>query len=456
MAKKIATKDERKFAFDGYTRMLIMFLCTIYLTCLVGNSISLNFTVICMFKDVDSANSTTLEPQSMFTEGQHSWLFSIIAVGIICGTLPISSLQGHFGLRKTLAAYGLLSAIATLLLPFAVSVGFWLVLVCRFLQGFAIASSFPAIGAIVSEWGTWQHSGAYTSYLSGHLQLGPIITMPLAGELCESSWGWPLLYYAQAAVTIIVLILFVWFYRDSAADHPYVSREELELLRKDKVTIISTDKVPVREIFTDSTVLGVFACFFGATFAFQLFYQFGPLYLNKVLNFHVQSTGFGAAFPALVSFMVKIFAGPLSDHIPYLSARWRLIVFASISQFAEAICFVILALLPDGESAWAQVFFTASIGFSGLNAVGVWKATQLISGQFAYVLMAVNQFLSSLTILILPPIVTTIAPNNSREEWATLLYGTSVFIVITTMAFNLTARATPRSWAHERKTNSVV
>ncbi|KAI6186020.1 MFS domain-containing protein [Aphelenchoides besseyi] len=198
--------------------------------------------------------------------------------------------------------------------------------------------------------------------------------------------------------------------------------------------------VLVRAIFIYPTVLGVFLCFFDATFAFKLFNQFKPLYLDK-------STGYGAAFPAVVSFMVKIFAGSLSDRIPYLLARCRLVVFVLISQFAEAICFMILALLPDGESAWIQVVYTTSIGFSGLNAVGVWKATQLISGQFAYVFMTANQFPSSLTILILSP---------KSEEWATLLYGTSVFIVITTMTFNLTVHANPRSWALEQQTNSVV
>ncbi|KAI6216153.1 Sodium-dependent phosphate transport protein 1 [Aphelenchoides fujianensis] len=381
----------------GYTRFLIVLVSMAYLTAMTGNSVALNFTVICMYKDeaegtsAPMANSTSPpQLQPMFSETQMSWLFSIVALGTICGTVPTSWLQTRVGMRS----------------------------------GWSIASAFPAIGAIISEWATWEHSGTYTSYLSSYLQLGPIITMPLAGAMCESAWGWSSLYYVQGAATLLAMLLFFWFYRDSAADHPNVNDAELALLRKDKVTKRSEKRaaVPVRAIATDPVVL----------------------------NFHVQSTGWASAIPPIASVVVKLLAGPLSDHIPRLSARWRLILFASVSQFAEAVCFVVLALLPASQPVWTQFFLTAAVAFSALNCVGVWKATQLVcfqscirssacsfevSGPFSYVLMAVNQLLASFGILILPPIVAT---------WARLLYGMSVFMCATTVVFNVTAKGDPR------------
>lgn len=60
--------------------------------------------------------------------------------------------------------------------------------------------------------------------------------------------------------------------------------------------------------------------------------QFGPLYLHRVLGFDLSRSGVAAAIPPLICIFVKFFAGPVSDGLPWLSARARIILFASISQ----------------------------------------------------------------------------------------------------------------------------
>lgn len=142
------------FFFGHKTRMLIMVLSTACLSAIMANSLALNFTVICMVEDQD--NSTTIagqnstEPEPLFTEAEQSLLFSAIAIGTIIGTIPISYVSARFGVRKSFCVYGLISALSTLALPYAVNGGFWLVFIIRVLQGFSVATSFPAMGSIVS------------------------------------------------------------------------------------------------------------------------------------------------------------------------------------------------------------------------------------------------------------------------------------------------------------------
>lgn len=40
--------------------------------------------------------------------------------------------------------------------------------------------------------------------------------------------------------------------------------------------------VPYRAICTDRAVLGIMASNFGASIGFQIFFQYGPVYLNQV------------------------------------------------------------------------------------------------------------------------------------------------------------------------------
>lgn len=43
--------------------------------------------------------------------------------------------------------------------------------------------------------------------------------MPLSGELCESRWGWPAVYYLQGTLTLHAFFGFYLFYRDTPRLH---------------------------------------------------------------------------------------------------------------------------------------------------------------------------------------------------------------------------------------------
>jgi sugar phosphate permease len=212
-----------------------------------------------------------------------------------------------------------------------------------------------------------KRAGTYFAYLSIHLQLGPIMTTPVAGELCESSLGWQSLYYLLGGVTFLSFGLFYWFYRDSPTIHRNVSHKELTQIQKNKIVrVLEKDErisIPYKAILTDRAVWGCFISTVGGGLAFQLFFQYGPVYLNRVLGFDVKNTGFASALPYVLSMIVKFIAGPLSDNVPYLNDRWKIIMFSTISQAAMAICMIVLAFLPAGYPFLTQCFFAGTIAF---------------------------------------------------------------------------------------------
>ncbi|KAI6172653.1 hypothetical protein M3Y98_00997400 [Aphelenchoides besseyi] len=393
--------------FANRTRYLILTLSIVCLTLVMANSLSFNFTVICMVKDADNTTDHgNREPSNnesntiaLYDDNEKGLLFSSVAIGTIY------------------------------------------VFVLRMIQGLSVASSYPAMGIIATEWAPFKRTGTFIAYLSTHLQLSVVILMPLGGELCESSYGWPTLYYLLAGTTLVFFTMFFCFYRDSPAIHRNVSHRELTLLQEGKVVRVldrtEQPKVPYRAIFTDTAVLGIVASCIGGSLGFQLFFQYGPIYLNKILKFNVQSTGFAAALPAFLAMLLKFVVGPLSDIVPYLDDRWRVILFASISQFSMATCFLVLAFLPANSQFLSSFFYTLCIMSSALNAIGVQKGMQLISGRFSYLLFGVNQF----------------AVGN---RWTRLLVFTAILVFITTMMFNLTAEGTPRAWAREIPIQTVT
>ncbi|KAI6230439.1 hypothetical protein M3Y99_01063100 [Aphelenchoides fujianensis] len=454
--------------FAHKTRFLVVGLAWLCLSLCVGNSLTLNFTVICMTKRVNTIVNQTLarglktidaeeleELLPFYDAAEQAWLFSAIAVGCLVGAAPISALIARYGTRAIFTIYGFISGISMLLMPLAVYTRIELVFFMRFLQGIGASTSFVMMGTVTAEWAPWASSGAYLSFVSTHLQMSKIIAMPTAGLLCESEWGWPVIYYVQGVATILLFVAFFAFYRDSAAQHPFVSSAELSLLQRDKVVAAQQHKnqkrepVPYRQMLTDWAVLGAVISLCGGNLSYQIFAQFGPTYLSKVLGLNVGHTGITSAVPAILCIGLKLVVGPLSDRLP-LSARGRVIFFASLSQWTMSACFVVLAFLPSGRAFAGQLFFTLAYLFSGLNVVGVIKSCQLISGRFVHFIMALNSLSTSFAILLLPPAITHFAPSNSREEWTRILVFIAVFCCIVTLIFDFTAEGEPRPWVSNR------
>lgn len=61
------------------------------------------------------------------------------------------------------------------------------------------------------------------------------------------------------------------------------------------------------EILRSSPILAIFICSIGGFFGYQLLLQYGPIYMNKVLHYEIESTGIATAVPYFLSFLVKVY-----------------------------------------------------------------------------------------------------------------------------------------------------
>lgn len=107
-----------------------------------SNILAYNFAVLCMhpsnFTDDDfengSLNTTKISP-SPFTPRQRTYLTSAVAAAALIANFPLVSIVNQFGIRTVFTLLGLLSAVATCLLPTATELGFTYLLGARILQG---------------------------------------------------------------------------------------------------------------------------------------------------------------------------------------------------------------------------------------------------------------------------------------------------------------------------------
>ncbi|KAF7634813.1 MFS domain-containing protein [Meloidogyne graminicola] len=457
-------------------RFIILAISLFCLSLLIANPLALNFTVICMNKEQQllvisddelmfSQNSTLNEKDSkeeilepLFTSDEQSWLFSAIAIGQFIGTIPITKIYINFGLRKLLFVYGLLSSFSTLLVaPSIYFGGFPALMILRVFQGAGMSSIWVATGAISSTWAPLSNSGIFLAVLTCCFQFGPIISMPLSAEFCSSEMlGWPSVFYLLGIISLILFIIFYWIYRDSPRQFRLLTGRELLLIEKGKNSIQDGRKkcqtkqeIPYISILKDKVFWGVYVCGITSNMAFQVFWQYGPIYLNKALGMEVAKTGVAAALPFVLSAIGKNCAGQISDRLTSISEKSKVIAFASISQYLMGICFLAMALFPKFgiiNVTLMQSIFTAATVFSGFNTVGLIKGAQLMSSQFSHVVFYWLTYQLSAIMLLLPMIVNFFTPTNAVEEWADFFLLVTACIFIGTTFFNYVIEVEPREW----------
>uniref|UniRef100_A0A0R3RM23 MFS domain-containing protein n=1 Tax=Elaeophora elaphi TaxID=1147741 RepID=A0A0R3RM23_9BILA len=339
-----------------------------------------------------------------YTGTEKGLLFSATAIGNLVGTYPVILLEKKLTIRTLFTLFGIISAISTFLIPWLADFGFGFLFAMRFWEGFAYAAAYPVLGTITSQWSLLADSGMYMSLILCHLQIGPLFTMPISGALCVSSFGWPATYYIHGVLTLFIMLLFYVVYRDSPQIHKNVSSKELSKIEfgKEVTYTKKLPEVPYGAIVHDIAIWGIWIASIGSTLGFQIFFQYGPVYLNEVLNFTVEKAGLASALPMILSIIVKVLAGPLSDHASCCGEKARVMLFTFISQGFMAACFIFLALIPANAANLGQIAYTAAIAFSGLNSVGIIKSAQLVARQHTHFVLSILSIINCTVILIIP------------------------------------------------------
>ncbi|PIC30524.1 hypothetical protein B9Z55_021731 [Caenorhabditis nigoni] len=440
ISRQIEDVDSRKrnvskFVFGHRTRLFIMVLLLFCLTLPQINSITFNFTVICMEDLVEIFHAKNFSGTHWMESTTHkSFIFSSTAIGAVIGLIPSVPLIDQLGIRIVLTASGILSAIGSLFFPLAVDYDFYAVVFCRILQGLGISIVFTVVGVIPGIWAAENETGTFLAILSCAFQLSMIICMPVSGLICDSDLGWRSIYYIFGIFTLFSYFLFFYFYTDSPRFHRNVSEKELKKIETGKLEI-SKEGVPYLEICTDLTVLMAWLSVLGGNFGFTILTLYGPTYLKDVLHFDVKETGFATALPFILSALVKFAAGRISDKMDHLSEKTRFTFCAVISQGSVVIGLITMAITENRRIA--QFAYTFAITSSGLNIVGNVKCIQLRCRQHVHFALSVISLCAYLIHFGAPIAVglLTSGSENMEENWSRLFFIVAIITIITNAPF---------------------
>jgi ACS family glucarate transporter-like MFS transporter len=174
-----------------------------------------------------SAAKTPISQDLGLNDLQMGWVLSAFALGYALFQTPAGILADRFGSRRVLAAVVSFWSLFTALTGAAY--GLASMLVYRFLFGAGEAGAFPGMARATFSWIPMRERGIVHGINFSGSRLGAAFALPGVAWLI-ATLGWRLTFLVLGVVGVVWAVLFYLWFRDDPAEHPGLSRPELEYI----------------------------------------------------------------------------------------------------------------------------------------------------------------------------------------------------------------------------------
>jgi len=322
---------------------------------------------------------------------QLGMVFSAFAWGYAIFQFPGGVFGDIVGSRRALSFIAVLWGILTLatgLVPGTSIASTTLILTTliglRFLIGVAQAPLFPVLGG--GTIGTWFPVSGWAfpnGLTSTGLTLGAAATAPLVAWLMVNL-GWRESFILTAPMAFLIAGVWWWYARDDPADHPRVSKQELDLINADRPSPEQAvdDKTAWIRVLKNRDILLLAASYFCMNYVFYIFFNWFFIYLIDVRQFEILEGGYFAAAPWMVGALAASVGGLWCDRLcKRIGPRWgcRIPGIVGLSLAAGLLVLGATATNP----LLAVVLLSLSFGCTQLTEGAYWAAAISVSGKHA-------------------------------------------------------------------------
>jgi ACS family glucarate transporter-like MFS transporter len=196
--------------------------------------------------------------------------------------------------------------------------------------------------------------------------------------------GWRKSFILTAPLAFLIGGVWWWYARDNPADHPRVSKKELELINADRPSPEHAldDKAAWKRVLKNRDILLLAASYFCMNYVFYIFFNWFFIYLVDVRKFEILKGGYYAAAPWMTGAVAASVGGLWCDRLcKRIGSRWgcRIPGMVGLSLVAG-----LLLLGATAKNPYlAVVFLSLSFGCTQLTEGAYWAAAIFVSGKHA-------------------------------------------------------------------------
>ncbi|KRX50207.1 Sialin, partial [Trichinella murrelli] len=414
-------------------RYILTFWAFVGFCVLYSMRVNLSIAILFMTRNAtitDDDGNTTTEIADFYDWDNVSigFILSGFFYGYILTQFPAGWLACRFGGKRLLGCGIVACSILTMLTP---------------------GVSYPSMQAIWSHWAPENEKSRLSGIVFSGSFFGTVIASPLTSVIAQR-FNWTTVFYVSGICGCIWSSIWLSTIAETPRSDGKITEAELEFIENDKVVAnkLEAKSVPWKELITSKAVWAIIAVHTTENWGFYTMLTYLPAYMNDVLGFKLESTGFTSALPYLAMGILLQVGGYLADYInskKIITLELLRKLMASGGLFVQVLFTVILTFTVNYIAA--TILMTFCVGFGGI----VWASFSInqldIAPQYASVIMGISNTFATLPGMISPSIVGAIVQKGVSSEWCIIFYITAAFYAIGGVVFALFAKAEVQPWA---------
>lgn len=273
------------------------------------------------------------------------WVVGIFTVSYALFEIPTGRMGDRTGARRVLTRVVLWWSAFTAFT--GMTSNYYVLLVTRFCFGAGEAGALPNIGVSVSRWFPVVERARAMGFVLMSLQIGgalaPILIVPI-----QVAFGWRTSFYVLGAVGVVWCIAWYWWYRDTPAENPKVTRAEIEEIGEH--TFANNHSLPWAVALRSTNLWAIMLVAFSYVFALYFFISWLHTFLVKGRGFSEGDLLLSMA-PAVLGACGNVCGGFVSDAlVRRLGLKWGRRSVGLTGLSVAAVC-TVATILTTGKFA---------------------------------------------------------------------------------------------------------
>ncbi|XP_043271950.1 sialin [Venturia canescens] len=267
---------------------------------------------------VDPVNGTFIPSAGEFDwdEKTQGIILGSFFLGYVITNVPGGRVAERVGGKLVYGLGVLLTAIFTVVSPFAAYLGLGPFLAIRIAEGFTEGVTFPAMHSMLAHWVPPLERNKFAAIVYAGANFGTVISLPVSGWLCSLElWGgWPLAFYLFGTLGIVWYVFWLFLIYDTPAQHPWIDPDERAYIEACVEPKDEEDPgVPWLSVFTSLPMWAIAITQCGQSWAFYTLLTELPTYMDKILHYDLNSKSFLAALPYLTAWIAGLATSSIAD-----------------------------------------------------------------------------------------------------------------------------------------------
>ncbi|XP_066146408.1 putative inorganic phosphate cotransporter [Euwallacea fornicatus] len=402
-------------------------------------------------------NSTSPNPDVPTYDWKNT---NVIISSILWSSIPFTFVAGYlgkqYGPKWILVGGTIINNVSFLFIPaVANSFGATGVIVCRVIQGVALSFVNLQSSVVMGRWAPPEERSRMGYIVGGIVTLTALSSSLANGFLAETTWGWPSIFYIIGSIGITVAAVIALFGSQSAQTDPRITRKEQLYLETTLFNANIEHKTPWMKIFTSIHCWAIIIGVSGYSWFVTLLSTEFSVFLAKVFEFDLSTTGTIAAMPTLIGAAVGFPLSYLSDYLPkkgLISVVNSRRLFQLVGVTGVSIGMVSMTFVPIEHRRWTVGIISIAEPFIMMTGIGGAGVNILdISPKYAGIISGIESTFSNTVVIFAPLVVDWVCGEhmNDISRWRIVFLIASAFAIGSAIFFVLFATDQKQNWDDE-------